>query len=234
MSQKISLSITTLVLGLVIAIIASGMVSSVATQQFAPTVITGPQGPQGEPGPQGPQGEQGPSGPQGDPGPQGEQGPIGPEGPAGPQGEQGPQGPQGEQGLQGPAGFTDATRMEFAGVTNILEGVFINLGKVIVAAPKSGYVFLLVTAQIDTYGDATKCELGLSTSTWTIDIHATSVGVYDGVGGQRRAFSATSTALVPVSAGNHTFYAIARKDDYYNAAQVDVYMIYLTAIFCEG
>jgi hypothetical protein len=43
MSQKISLSMTTLVLGLVIAIIASGVVSSVATQQSAPTVITEPQ-----------------------------------------------------------------------------------------------------------------------------------------------------------------------------------------------
>jgi len=99
MSQKISLSVTTLILGLVIAIIASGVVSSVATQQFAPTVITGPQGPQGEPGPQGLQGEQGP------PGAQGEQGPIGPEGPAGPQGEQGAIGPQGEQGPQGEPGI---------------------------------------------------------------------------------------------------------------------------------
>jgi hypothetical protein len=89
MSQKISLSLTTLILGLIVAIIASGIVSSVATQQLAPAVITGPQGPQGEQGP---------------PGPQGEQGPIGPEGPTGPQGEQGAIGPQGEQGLAGPEG----------------------------------------------------------------------------------------------------------------------------------
>ena len=59
MSQKISISTTTLILGLIIAIIASGIVSSVATQQLTPSVITGPQGPQGEQGLIGPQGEPG-------------------------------------------------------------------------------------------------------------------------------------------------------------------------------
>lgn len=95
MSPNSTVSTTTLIFGLIIAIIASGVVSSVATQQFAPTVITGPQGPQGE---------SGQPGPQGDPGPQGEQGPMGPEGPAGPQGATGLQGPQGEPGVQGPQG----------------------------------------------------------------------------------------------------------------------------------
>ena len=99
MSQKISLSTTTLILGLIVAIIASGIVSSVATQQFASTVITGPQGPPG------PQGVQGPIGPEGPAGSQGEQGPAGPEGPAGSQGEPGVEGPQGEQGPQGEPGI---------------------------------------------------------------------------------------------------------------------------------
>jgi hypothetical protein len=119
MSQKISLSTTTLILGLVIAIIASGIVSSVATQQFAPTVITGPQGPpgpQGEPGPQGLQGEQGPTGPQG------EQGPIGPEGPAGPQGEQGVQGLQGEPGIGfAPSGYISIPASAFVPVNPYAE-----------------------------------------------------------------------------------------------------------------
>ena len=108
MSQKIGISTTTFIIGLIIAIIASGTVSSFATQQFAPSVITGPQGPQGEPGPIGPQGDPGPPGPQGDlgpQGPQGEQGPPGdPSGPPGPQGEPGPTGPQGDPGPPGPQG----------------------------------------------------------------------------------------------------------------------------------
>jgi len=103
MSQKISLSLTTLILGLIVAIIASGVVSSFATQQFAPTVITGPQGPSG------PQGEQGPIGPEGPAGPEGEQGPAGPEGLQGPQGEQGPIGPQGEQGPSGVIAYAMAS-----------------------------------------------------------------------------------------------------------------------------
>lgn len=126
MSQKISLSLTTLILGLIVAIIASGVVSSVATQQFAPTVITGPQGPQGEPGPQGPQGEQGPIGPEGPAGPQGEQGPIGPEGPAGPQGEQGVQGLQGESGIGfAPTGYVSIPASAF--VTTNPYGDLVNI-----------------------------------------------------------------------------------------------------------
>ena len=150
MSGKITLSTTTLILGLVIAIIASGVVSSVATQQFAPTIITGPQGPQGDPGP---------------PGPQGEQGPIGLEGPIGPQGVQGAQGPQGEQGPQGPAGLTGIVSTDLSGQLNVPAGSFTILGNVTINAPTSGYVFLQAHINTLIYGDGSTCSLAISTST---------------------------------------------------------------------
>lgn len=232
MSQKTTISTTTFIVGLIIAIIASGVVSSVATQQFAPTVITGPQGPQGEEGPQGPQGEQGPIGPEGPAGPQGEQGVQGLQGDPGPQGEEGL---PGEQGPQGPAGLTNAVAMKLAGGGNIPAGELTILGNVTITAPTSGYVLLNAKANFVTHGDATACDLILSniTNPTTADIDITTVGVYDGVGGQDRAFSATTMGLIPVTAGNHTFYALA-YNHFYSATEVDVYSIYLIAVFCEG
>jgi hypothetical protein len=238
MSQKISLSTTTFIIGLVVAIIASGVVSSVATQQLTPSVITGPQGPQGEPGPMGPQGEQGPIGLQGDQGPlgpQGEQGLIGPEGPAGPQGEpglQGPQGPQGDTGPQGPAGLTFSDEHHQASVTEIPESP--QAVPLDVNASTNGYALLTVTATVTIYGDSTACVLGLGTSPGITDIHYTYIGVLGGSGTQQRSLSAVSTALVPVEAGNNRFWASWQKSSTWNMYQIDLTEVYGWAVFVEG
>jgi hypothetical protein len=236
MSQKISLSTTTLILGLIVAIIASGIVSSVATQQLTPSVITGPQGPQGEQGPPGPQGEQGPIGPEGPPGPQGEQGaqgPIGPEGPTGPQGEQGVQGLQGEQGPAGPGGLVNVLYATPPNRLNISETPFsFTHGQH--TAQSDGYFLLILRATVSTYGDSTGCTIGWGTSSGAFELDSTFVGVLDGTGTQRRVFSATSIAVVPVSAGPHTFYATAAKSSTWGAQRVDLNDIYFSMMFFES
>jgi hypothetical protein len=236
MSQKISLSLTTLILGLIIAVIASGIVSSVATQQLTPSVITGPEGPQGEPGPQGPQGEQGPPGPQGEPGsagPQGEQGLIGPEGPAGSQGEQGLQGPQGEQGPPGPGGLGPyQTWSPSGGFTDISETP-IGMVSFTEIAPSDGVVLLILTVTVSTYGDSTGGVIGWGTSLGAFNLHSTTVGVLSGTGTQLRSFSATSTALIPVTAGLYEFWANAAKSSLWDAQRVDINDIYCTVTFFE-
>jgi hypothetical protein len=224
MSHKISISTTTLILGLITAIIASGIVSSVATQQFAPTVITGPQGPQGEPGPMGPQGEQGPQGPQG------EQGPIGPEGPGGPQGEQGLQGPQGEQGTPGPQGEQGdpASSKYIRGYGGSIPEL-INIGEapfspayVTISIPTTGIVLIIVTATVTIHGDSTACTLGWGTSEGATNLHSTFVGILDGYGTQRRSLSATSSTLIQIGQGNYTFYVTASKSSVWDSYQVDL------------
>jgi hypothetical protein len=230
MSQKISLSLTTLILGLIVAIIASGIVSSVATQQFAPSVTTGPQGPQGEQGPIGPegpagaQGEQGPIGPQGDPGSQGEQGPIGPEGPAGPQGEQGPPGPGGLN-----THITGANTGHF----NISEAP-LSYFSISRTAPSDGYFLVTFRVTVATYGDSTGCTIGLGTSYGAFDLDSTFVGVLDGSGTQRRSFSAISTAVIPVTAGTYLFFASAAKSSFWNAQQVDLNDERFSVLFFES
>jgi hypothetical protein len=220
MSQKITLSATTLIIGLVIAIITSGVVSSVATQQFAPSVVTGPIGPEG---PAGPQGEQGPAGPQGE------------QGPAGPQGEQGPAGPQGEQGPAGPTGLTDAVSKNLGSFQDITTPR--NLGNVTVNAPTDGFVLVIATADVVISGDdanayETVCLFGLGTTPSSFDlVEPSAVGVLGGTGTQLS--SATSLALVAVTAGNHTFYAVAMKDIVWDATAINL-RAHLSAVFVEG
>jgi len=73
MSQgSTGISLSTFILGIIVAILASSIISPVIGTQLG--IV---QGPQGEPGPQGPQGEPGPQGPQGERGIQGGPGPTG-------------------------------------------------------------------------------------------------------------------------------------------------------------
>jgi hypothetical protein len=202
MSQKISLSTTTLILGLIIAVIASGIVSSVATQQFAPSTTTGPQA----------------------------------EGPAGPQGDQGLQGLPGIQGEQGPPGVGGLSIYSavayHSGYTDISETPF-SLYSTTKVVPTDGVFLLLVTVTVATYGDSTGCTIGLGTSDGAIDLHSTFVGVLDGSGTQRRSFSATSSALVSVTAGTYEFHATAAKSSFWNAQQVDLNDIHFSLMFFE-
>jgi hypothetical protein len=100
-------------------------------------------------------------------------------------------------------------------------------------APTDGVVLLILTVTVATYGDSTGCTIGLGTSSGTFDLHSTFVGVLDGSGTQRRSFSATSTALVPVTAGLYEFYATAAKSSFWDAQQVDINDVYVTAMFFE-
>jgi len=184
---------------------------------------TGPQGEMGLVGLQGIEGDVGPVGPQGEQGPQGLIGTIG------------SQGPQGEIGPQGPPGV------------NVVETVFIdsvrdigidvqNLGKITIDVPTDGVVYLSVTAYVIVFGDQTTCYLGLGTETDVLDLHQTYVGDLDGSSTalQRRAFSATSHAVVPVTTGTHTFFVNAQKSTVFNAYYVNIGGIYLTAVFYEA
>jgi hypothetical protein len=223
MSQKISLSMTTLILGLIVAIIGSGIVSSVATQQLSPSVITGPQGPQGDPGPQGPQGEQGLVGPEGPAGPQGDQGP---------QGEQGPIGPQGEPGDPASSKYVRGYGGAFVDHTDI-STTPVSLLSYTVEAPTYGLILLTATATITIHGDSTACTFGWGTSEGAYNFHSTFVGVLDGSGTQRRQFSATSSGFNRVSPGNYTYYLTAEKSSAWGMYQVDVIDVSYSIVFLE-
>ena len=204
--------VTGLILILLLSIIISVGLSS----------LLGITGPQGEMGPVGLQGIEGDVGPQGEQGPQGLIGTIG------------SQGPQGEIGPQGPPGV------------NVVETVFIdsvrdigidvqNLGKITIDVPTDGVVYLSVAAYVIVFGDQTTCSLGLGTETDVLDLHQTYVGDYDGSSTvlQRRAYSASSHAVVSVTAGTHTFFVNAQKSTVFNAYDVNIGDIYLSAVFYE-
>jgi hypothetical protein len=209
MFEKSGISTSTFVLGLLIAIIASVAVSSLVAQQLAPT------------GPQGPAGPEGVQGPAGDQGPQGEQGLAG------------AQGPIGLTGPQGPAGLTVVEFNDIGSVSGI-PTTPLNLGSVTLDAPTDGYVLLVATGYAVTFGDSTTCIFGLGTTSGATNLHSTRVGVLDGSGSQRREFSLTSTAIVPVTAGNHTFYATAYRPSVFSSHSVNLGDVYLIAVFCEG
>jgi hypothetical protein len=209
MFRNSGISTSTFVIGLLIAIIASVAVSSLVAQQLAPA---GPQGPVGPQGVQGPQGEQGTQGEQGLPG---EQGTIGLTGP------------------QGPSGLT-AVSFNDIGLVSGIPTTALNLGSVTLNAPTDGYVILIATGYAVTFGDDTVCVFGLGTTAGATDLHETRVGVLDGLGSQRREFSATSTAIVPVTAGSHTFYATAYRPSVFSSQSVNLAEVYLAAVFCEG
>ena len=109
---EVSITMSKLIAGIIIAILASSAISVGASTMLA----TGPKGDTG------PQGEQGIQGLTGDTGPQG---PIGPQGQQGIQGEQGPQGAKGDTGEtgatgpEGPAG--NATRYVIEGFFNVTQ-----------------------------------------------------------------------------------------------------------------
>ena len=169
-------------------------------------------------------GEPGPIGPEGPPGPQGIEGPIGP------QGDPGPIGPQGDVGPMGPPGENVVEYLQLPNVKNISTTPQ-NLGRIIINAPTIGYVVLSVNAYVVTFGDQTSCTIGLSRNVNNFDLHQAVVGVYDGTGNQRRVFSASSQAVVPVLPGNHTFYVNAQKSTVFDLHDVNVGDIYVTGIF---
>jgi len=151
----------------------------------------------------------------------------------GPQGLTGPQGEQGPQGLTGPQGSPGVSIVEYNNIGSV-SGVTTtpqNLGSVTLSVPTNGSVLLIATTTVWTFGDSTRCWFGLGTTSGSVDLHKTGVGVIDGAGTQRRTFSATSLAIVEVTPGNHTFYATAYKDSTFDAQSINLGNIYLTAVF---
>lgn len=106
-----------------------------------------------------------------------------------------------------------------------------NLGSVTLSVPTNGYVLLTATASVVTFGDNTVCNFGLGTTSGSTDLHEATVGVLDGSGTQRREFSVTSFAVVPVTPGSRTFYATAYKPSVFSAQTVNLGNVYLTAVF---
>ena len=102
----VSITMSKLVAGIIIAILASSAISIGASK----ILMVGPQGPEG------PQGEQGIQGLTGD------TGPTGPAGATGPQGEKGDKGDTGETGATGPQGPAgNATRYVIEGSFNVTQ-----------------------------------------------------------------------------------------------------------------
>jgi hypothetical protein len=100
-------------------------------------------------------------------------------------------------------------------------------------APSDGVVLLTVTATVSTYGDSTGGVIGWGTSSGVFDLHSTTVGVLSGTGTQLRSFSATSTVLVPVTAGLFEFWPNMQKSSLWDAQRVDIADIFCTLMFFE-
>lgn len=176
----------------------------------------------------------GPQGPKGDTGATGATGATGPQGPTGATGATGPTGATGATGAtgpQGPLGVGILAYNDSIPDTGVIPTTPTNLGSVTINVPANGYVLLTATASIWTGGDSTRCWFGLGTTPGSVGLQETAVGVIDGSGTQRRTYSAVCQAVVPVTAGNYTFYVTAYKDPVFNAQTVNLAYIYLTALF---
>lgn len=97
--------------------------------------------------------------------------------------------------------------------------------------PDDGYVFLTASATAIIFGDATTCFFGIGSSSNSADLDETSVGVLDGSGTQRRRFYVGASAVVSVSEGDNTFYAIAHKSEVFDAQTINLGDIHLTGMF---
>jgi hypothetical protein len=159
-------------------------------------------------------------------GPEGPAGAAGPEGPAGPKGDKGD---TGDPGPQGPPAVMEAVANRIGSSFDI-PTTAINLGSVTLSCPTNGYVYIIATATVMTFGDGTLCQFGLGSTSGSFNLHSTNVGVLDGTGTQRREFSVTSVALVP-AAGPHTFYVSAVKNSYYASQAVNIVDINVVAWF---
>jgi hypothetical protein len=174
-----------------------------------------------------------PAGPQGPQGPKGDTGDTGPQGPKGDTGDTGPQGPKGDTGDTGPQGPPGVNIIEYNDIGSV-SGIATtqqNLGSVTLSVPTNGYVLLIATGFAVTFGDNTECVFGLGTTAGATNLHTTRVGVLDGSGNQRREFSLTSTAIVPVTAGSHTFYVTAYRPSVFSMYSVNLGEVYLIAVF---
>lgn len=136
-------------------------------------------------------------------------------------------------GPQGPSGRTIIVFNDISSVSDIPITPQ-NLGSINLYAPTDGNVILTATATVVTFGDDTECVFGLGTTAGDTDLRETRVGVLDVMGSQRREFSSTSIAIVPVTAGKQTFYATAYKPSVFRSQLINLGNVYLTAIFYES
>lgn len=161
---------------------------------------------------------------------------TGPQGSTVPQEEQGLPGEQGIQGLVGPQGPSGCTIIVFNDIGSVSDIPITpqNLASVNLYAPTDGNVILTATTTVVTFGDDTERVFGLETTAGDTDLHETRVGVLNGTGSQRREFSSTSIAIVPVTAGKQTFYATAYKPSVFSSQLINLGNVYLTAIFYDS
>jgi hypothetical protein len=137
---------------------------------------------------------------------------------------------KGAQGIQGLPGISGAV------VNNIGSSFDIpttarNLGNITVNAATGGFIFVIATADVVTFGDNTECIFGLGTTTGSFDLDRKSVGVLDGTGIQRSHFSLTATTLIPVEAGIHTYFVSAQKPPEFSAQYINMGSICAIAWF---
>ena len=161
----------------------------------------------------------------------GEKGDKGDTGATGATGSTGATGLTGATGATGPAGISGAV-VNNIGDSSDIPTTATNLGTVTVNASANGYVFVIATAYLVTLGDNATCWFGLGTTTGSFNLDVTHAGVLDGTVTQRREYSITTTTLVPVSAGNHTFYVTAQKPPEFSAQTVNMANITAIAWFC--
>jgi len=106
-----------------------------------------------------------------------------------------------------------------------------NLGSVSVNCPSSGYIIVTLSGFAVLFGDRTAVDIGLGTSTTSMNLNYTTNGRLDGSSTNRDQRSFSVQAVVPVSAGTKILYALAQKESVFSAYAVNLDNLYLTAIF---
>lgn len=106
-----------------------------------------------------------------------------------------------------------------------------NLGSVSLNCPSSGYVILTLSGDAVIFGDRTIVDIGIGTSSTSMNLNSTRTGRHDGSSTNRDLRSFSVQAVAQVSAGTRTFYALAQKESTFSAYAVNLGDIYLTAIF---
>ncbi|UCF64288.1 MAG: hypothetical protein JSW33_00230 [bacterium] len=106
-----------------------------------------------------------------------------------------------------------------------------NLGSVTITCPRAGYVLVMLTGYSIFFGDNTVAEIGVSTSSTSINLNYARVGRLDGSATLRYTLNFTTFDIVAVNPGNNTFYGVALKESAFQTNTVNLGGLRLTAVF---
>lgn len=109
-----------------------------------------------------------------------------------------------------------------------------NLGSIAVTAPADGLLLVVFQLPLIFFGDATTVRFGLGSTNAVFDYAESTIGRLDGANTDRYREVGVVTALVPVTAGQHTVYANAQRTLAFHTNEVNTSAGRLVALFVPG